>query len=83
MNNLEAILEMWKKDSDIDEMNLDESSRATAKLHSKYLELYTVNKLKLKKLDLELKVILRDSSIITTVNYPKKKWILKDGITIH
>lgn len=60
MNNLEAILEMWKKDSEIDEMNLDESSRATAKLHSKYLELYTVNKLKLKKLDLELKVILRD-----------------------
>ena len=60
MNNLETILEMWKKDSAIDEMNLDESSRATAKLHSKYLELYTVNKLKLKKLDLELKVILRD-----------------------
>ena len=60
MNNLEAILEMWKKDSEIDEMNLDESSRATAKLHSKYLELYTINKLKLKKLDLELKVILRD-----------------------
>ena len=56
MNNLEAILEMWKKDSEIDEMNLDESSRATAKLHSKYLELYTVNKLKLKKLDLELKL---------------------------
>ena len=60
MNNLEAILEMWKKDSEIDEMNLDDSSRATAKLHSKYLELYTINKLKLKKLDLELKVILRD-----------------------
>ena len=60
MNNLEAILEMWKKDSEIDEMNLDDSSRATAKLHSKYLELYSINKLKLKKLDLELKVILRD-----------------------
>ena len=60
MNNLESILEMWKKDSVIDEMNLDESSRSTAKLHSKYLELYTVNRLKSKKLDLDLKVILRD-----------------------
>ena len=60
MNNLEAIIEMWKTDSVIDEMELGEASRKSAKLHSKYLELYTVNKLKLKKLDLELKVILRD-----------------------
>ena len=60
MNNLESILEMWKKDSEIDEMNLDEYSRSTAKLHSKYLELYTINRLKSKKLDLDLKVILRD-----------------------
>ena len=52
MNNLESILQMWKKDSEIDEMNLDESSRATAKLHSKYLELYTVNKLKLQLIHL-------------------------------
>ena len=60
MNNLEAILEMWKKDSIIDEMQLDESSRDSAKLHSKYLELYSVNKIRLKKLDLDYKVILRD-----------------------
>ena len=60
MNNLENILEMWKKDSPIDEMRLDESSRDSAKLHAKYLELYSVNKIKLKKLDLDFKVILRD-----------------------
>jgi len=60
MNNLEKILEMWKKDSPIDEMRLDESSRDSAKLHAKYLELYSVNKIKLKKLDLDFKVILRD-----------------------
>jgi len=60
MNNLEKILEMWKKDSLIDEMRLDESSRDSAKLHSKYLELYSVNKMKLKKLELDFKVILRD-----------------------
>lgn len=60
MNNLEQIHKMWKKDSEIDEMNLDESSRQSAKLHSKYLELLSVNRLKLKKLDMDFKVLLRD-----------------------
>ena len=60
MNNLENIIEMWKKDSVIDEMNLGEASRESAKLHSKYLELYSVNKLKLKKQQLDFKVLLRD-----------------------
>ncbi len=59
MNNLEKILEMWKEDSKIDELNLDQSARDSAKLHSKYLELYSINKLRLKKLDLEFKVLLR------------------------
>ena len=31
---------MWKKDSIIDEMRLDETSRDSAKLHSKYLISY-------------------------------------------
>ena len=65
MNNLEKILEMWKKDSLIDEMRLDESSRDSAKLHSKYLELYSVNKMKLKKLELDFKVLIRATSQIT------------------
>ena len=60
MNNLENIIEMWKKDSVIDEMNLGDASRESDKLHSKYLELYSVNKLKLKKQELDFKVLLRD-----------------------
>ena len=60
MNNLENIIEMWKKDAVIDEMNLGDASRESAKLHSKYLELYSVNKLKLKKQQLDFKVLLRD-----------------------
>ncbi len=60
MNNLEAIIEMWKKDSVIEEMELGEASRQSAKLHSKYLELYSVNKLKLKKLEMDFKILLRD-----------------------
>ena len=58
--NLESILEMWKNDSVIDEVQLDESSRDSAKLHSKYLDLYSVAKLRQKDLDLKFKVILRD-----------------------
>lgn len=58
--NLESILAMWKQDSEIDEVQLDESSRDSAKLHSKYLDLYSVAKLKQKDLDLKFKVILRD-----------------------
>tara|TARA_Y100001937_G_scaffold122177_1_gene182122 strand:+ start:1224 stop:1670 length:447 start_codon:yes stop_codon:yes gene_type:complete len=60
MNNLEDILEMWKKDSVIDEMNLDETSRQSAKLHGKYLELLSVNRIRLKKAELDFKVLLKD-----------------------
>ena len=60
MNNLQTILDMWKEDSIIDEMALDESSRQSAKLHGKYLELLSVNKLKLKKQEAEFKVLLKD-----------------------
>lgn len=60
MNNLQDILDMWKKDSIIDDMNLDESSRNSAKLHSKYLELMSIHRIKLKKAELDFKVLLRD-----------------------
>ena len=60
MNNLQTILDMWKKDSIIDEMALDESSRDSAKRHGKYLEIYSVNKLRLKKQEAEFRVLLKD-----------------------
>jgi len=58
--NIESLLEMWQKDSHIDEMALDEATRESAKLHSKYLDLYSRSKLKLKKLELDFKPLLRD-----------------------
>ena len=60
MNNLESIIEMWKKDSVINEMQLDESSRDSAKLHSKYLELLSINRLKLRKYEMDMKVLLKN-----------------------
>ena len=58
--NIESLLEMWQKDSHIDEMALDEATRESAKLHSKYLDLFSRSKLKLKKLELDFKPLLRD-----------------------
>jgi hypothetical protein len=60
MLNIEDVLEMWKKDSEIDEFKLDQSTINIAKLHSKYLELITITKIQRKKRDLEYKILLRD-----------------------
>tara|TARA_B100001093_G_scaffold59657_1_gene50380 strand:+ start:480 stop:923 length:444 start_codon:yes stop_codon:yes gene_type:complete len=77
--NLESILEMWKNDSVIDEVQLDESSRDSAKLHSKYLDLYSVAKLRQKDLELKFKVILRDkfmhySGKLSQEEMDRKNW---------
>ena len=61
--NLESVLEMWKKDSVIEQFNLDDTSRNTPALHAKYLELLSIAKLQLKKADLAQKSLL------------KKKWL--------
>ena len=59
MLQLNDILEQWKTDSLI-EMPLDESSRQTPKLHSKYLELLSLAKFQLKKTEMEQKTLLKD-----------------------
>lgn len=60
MLTLEDVLESWKKDAVIDELNLDETSKQTARLHAKYLELLSVTRLRLKQKEMEQKVLLRD-----------------------
>lgn len=60
MIKVEDILEMWKRDSLIDEMNLDESSRDSAKMHSKYLELLTTSRLQLKRKEMQQQTLLKD-----------------------
>ena len=60
MLTLEQVFEMWKKDCQIDENNLDAATIENAKLHSKYLELHSMSKLQLKRKELEFKVLLKD-----------------------
>jgi len=57
---IEDVLEMWKTDSEIDELKLDEASQQSARLHSKYLELLSVTRLQLKRKEAEFRVLLKD-----------------------
>jgi len=65
--NLEQILEMWKKDCVIDDIRLDDASKQTAAMHSKYLEILTLNKLSLKRKEADFKILL------------KNKWLWYNG----
>lgn len=79
MIRLEDVLAMWKKDSEIDEMNLDAASIQSAKLHSKYLELLSVTKLQLRKREMEFNTLLKDKWLwyngkMTKVEQDERGW---------
>lgn len=67
MLNLEDILKMWAKDSEIDDIRLDDASKNTAKLHAKYLEMLSISKLQMRRKELEFKTLL------------KNKWLWYNG----
>ena len=56
---LEQVLEEWATDSELPRNNLDEASRATPKLHAKYLTLLSQAKLRLKKAEMDQKKLLK------------------------
>jgi len=60
MKELETILDMWAKDSIIDNFKLDDTSRDTPKLHAKYLQLLAQAKMTLKRCEDKQKVLLKD-----------------------
>jgi hypothetical protein len=60
MLTLEQVLNEWKKDCEIDDLELDKSSRETPKLHSKYVELLSLAKLQKHRKEMEMKKLLRD-----------------------
>lgn len=60
MIDLETILSEWKEDSQIAKHQLDETSRVTPALHSKYLEYLSLTKLRLKKAEFKQKDLLKD-----------------------
>jgi|TARA_R110002167_G_scaffold96153_8_gene255134 hypothetical protein len=60
MINLEQILEMWKRDGVLDDICLDEETIKSSKLHAKYLELFSMAKLHLKKREMEFDSTKKD-----------------------
>ena len=60
MLTLEQILDNWKKDCEIDDVELDKSSRDTPKLHAKYVELLSQAKLQKHRKEMEFKKLLND-----------------------
>ena len=67
MMNLNDILMMWKKDAVIDDVCLDDETLKSSKLHAKYLELFSMAKLMLKKKEMEY------------VSMKKDKWLYYNG----
>ena len=65
--NIEEVLKMWKEDSIIDDLKLDDTTVKMARVHSKYLELITIAKIRRKKKDLDYKTLL------------KNKWLYYNG----
>jgi hypothetical protein len=59
MIDLKAVLEEWAQDNIIDNVHLDESSRQTPLLHSKYLEKLANGKLLLKRAEFVQKTLLK------------------------
>ena len=57
---LEEIHEQWSKDSQLDSVDLDHSALGIAKLHHKYYEFLSKEKLVLRKLESEAKTLKLD-----------------------
>jgi len=57
---IDEILKMWETDCEIDQVQLDESSRKFAKIHSKYLGLLTESRLSTKRAEIQLTDLRRD-----------------------
>lgn len=89
MINLQELLETWKKDCEIDTMNLDESSRLTPNLHAKYLEMHALAKLELKKAEHIQKTLLKKKFLyyngkLSKEDIEREKWDFDpfDGLKI-
>jgi len=67
MIDLKQVHGMWQKDCIIDNYQLDETSRQTPILHSKYIQLWSTAKLELRRTEFEQKRLL------------KEKWLYYNG----
>ena len=71
MIDLKQVHDMWQKDCVIDNYQLDDTSRKTPILHSKYIQLWSTAKLELKRAEFDQKRLLKD------------KWLYYNGKMDH
>lgn len=57
--NIDEIHELWSKDAKIERDELADESMKIPQLHSKYLKIYSAERLKLKNIDFKYKDLLR------------------------
>ena len=77
--DLNDILMMWKKDAVIDDVCLDDETINSSKLHAKYLELFSMAKLMLKKIEIEYGSMKKDKWLyyngkMTKDDMDRNKW---------
>ena len=58
--SIDELFELWKKDSEIDRSELGEASAVIPQLHYKYYKIFAQERLKLRKLQAEYKVLYKD-----------------------
>jgi hypothetical protein len=58
--SIDELFELWKKDSEIDRSELGEASAVIPQLHYKYYKIFAQERLKLRKLEAEYKVLYKD-----------------------
>ena len=72
MNNLEAILEMWKKDSVIDTDLYCEESTKIPQLHMRYMEFFNTYSLMKKEREIEMRRLIREKWLYYKGKAPSK-----------
>jgi hypothetical protein len=84
---LDELYEMWAEDCEIDPTELDKESIKIAKLHNRYLRIYSDEKIILLRLQADMKVLKKEKHIFyidgPTKETLAKGWILPSKGTIY
>ena len=91
---IDEIFDLWKKDTDINKLNIDEEALKIPKLHNKYYSMLTQERLILKKTESEYKKLylqkyefflgtLDEETLKEKGWFPNPRSILKADIPMH
>jgi hypothetical protein len=73
VHNIEKLLDEWERDSEISEYELDRASIDSSKLHAKYLELFMIARLNLRRAEAEYSALRKLKWLYYTGKMTKKE----------